>query len=419
FPILTLNIVDAVMRFLMDKDKNKKNIASIAIKVIFLSVIVFGSVMYLLNITKLWQDVYGLEKYIFLYYISYVWNQFLIQFAKGLEKVKAMGIAGIISTIVTIIANIFFLLILKWGLIGFFIANILSQIISATYLSVLVRIWEYIDFEAKDPQLKREMLNYSIPLIATVVGWWINSTADRYVVSFIVGVSANGLLSVAYKIPQIINTLQGIFIQAWQISAIKEYGDNETAKFYGNTFVMINLLMCITCSSLIILTRPFSHILYAKDFYEAWKYVPFLLIANVLNCASGLLGPILSAKKDSKSMMWSAIIGALVNVIMSVVLVYKIGVQGATIATVICSYVIYVVRKRAVGKDIFIKHYHIVVESWGLLFVQAIIEIYFKNYVIEIIIMIILIIINISYIKQLCYRGRNIISMIKSREHKR
>ncbi|HCD4360148.1 TPA: oligosaccharide flippase family protein, partial [Enterococcus faecium] len=230
FPILTLNIVDAVMRFLMDKDKNKKNIASIAIKVIFLSVIVFGSVMYLLNITKLWQDVYGLEKYIFLYYISYVWNQFLIQFAKGLEKVKAMGIAGIISTIVTIIANIFFLLILKWGLIGFFIANILSQIISATYLSVLVRIWEYIDFEAKDPQLKREMLNYSIPLIATVVGWWINSTADRYVVSFIVGVSANGLLSVAYKIPQIINTLQGIFIQAWQISAIKEYGDNETAK---------------------------------------------------------------------------------------------------------------------------------------------------------------------------------------------
>ncbi|MCZ1878905.1 oligosaccharide flippase family protein, partial [Enterococcus faecium] len=70
FPILTLNIVDAVMRFLMDKDKNKKNIASIAIKVIFLSVIVFGSVMYLLNITKLWQDVYGLEKYIFLYYIS-------------------------------------------------------------------------------------------------------------------------------------------------------------------------------------------------------------------------------------------------------------------------------------------------------------------------------------------------------------
>ncbi|HFM6589426.1 TPA: oligosaccharide flippase family protein, partial [Enterococcus faecium] len=50
FPILTLNIVDAVMRFLMDKDKNKKNIASIAIKVIFLSVIVFGSVMYLLNI---------------------------------------------------------------------------------------------------------------------------------------------------------------------------------------------------------------------------------------------------------------------------------------------------------------------------------------------------------------------------------
>ena len=67
-----------------------------------------------------------------------------------------------------------------------------------------------------------EMLKYCVPLIVTVIGWWINSASDRYVVAFICGVSANGLLSVSYKIPTIINTLQAIFTQAWQISAINE-----------------------------------------------------------------------------------------------------------------------------------------------------------------------------------------------------
>lgn len=133
------------------------------------------------------------------------------------------------------------------------------------------------------------------------------------------GVASNGLLSVSYKIPQIINTLQGIFTQAWQISAVKEYGEEDTSKFYGNTFSSINLLMCAACSFLIILSRPLAHILYAKEFYVAWQYVPFLLLSSVLNCASGLLGPILAAKKDSKAMMWSAIIGAATNIVMNII----------------------------------------------------------------------------------------------------
>lgn len=198
---------------------------------------------------------------------------------------------------------------------------------------------------------EREMLIYSVPLIATVVGWWVNSCADKYIVTFILGISANGLLSVSYKIPQIINTIQGIFTQAWQISAIKEYGSSDTADFYGKTFIVINLMMCIVCSFLIFMTRPLAYILYANDFYEAWKYVPFLLVSSVLNCASGLLGPILSAKKNSKAMMWSAIVGAVANIIMNIVFVNLTGIQGATFATLVSSYIIYIIRKYAVGED--------------------------------------------------------------------
>lgn len=399
FPILSLNIVDAVMRFLMDKNIDKRQVVSIGSRFIIYEIAIFGIGLFLVYLTGIWNDVYGLRYYVLIYYILYSISQFLNQVARGIEKVKVIAVSGVISTIVTIVSNILFLLVLRWGLAGFFLASILAQFISVVYLTMSTRIWKYVVFGSIDKEMQTTMLIYSIPLIATVVGWWVNSASDKYVVAFLVGVSANGLLSVSYKIPQIINTLQGIFIQAWQISAIKEYGENDTALFYGNTFKSVNLLMCIACSGLMLLTKPLAYILYAKDFYLAWQYVPFLLISSVFNSASGMLGPILAAKKNSKAMMTSALIGAGANIVLNIGLIQLIGVQGATIATVICSYIIYVVRKRAVGKDISIENYNVVIVTWSMLCVQALIEIYLQNYIFEIVIMFLLLAINVKDVK--------------------
>lgn len=394
YPILSLNIVDAVMRFSMDKEYSKEKIAVIGFKLILISIVIFAVGMILFNKFKIWPEINGLEGFVFLYYFSYVFNQFLIQFAKGLECVREMGIAGVISTFAMVGGNIFFLLVLKEGLPGFFLANIIAQGISAIYLLIKLKLWVYLKNLNVEKTLIWEMLVYCLPLLASTIGWWVNSASDKYVVAFMLGVSANGILSVSYKIPQIINVVQSIFIQAWQISAIKEYGEKDTARFYGKTFLIINVFMCAACSWLILLTRPLAYLMYAKDFFQAWQYVPFLLISSVFNCASGLLGPILSAQKNSKAMMWSAIIGASVNIIMNITLVHYIGIQGATIATLICSIIIYEVRKIAVGKDIIIERYKVVIVTWLLLCVQAFVEIYLKACVIEITLMIVMLIIN-------------------------
>lgn len=126
-----------------------------------------------------------------------------------------------------------------------------------------------------------------------------------------------------------------------------------------------------------------------------------------------MLGAILSAKKDSKSMMWSALIGAVANIILNIALVYIIGIQGATIATVICSYIIYVVRKIAVGKDITIERYYTVLGTWLLLCLQAVTAIYLKSYIIEVVLMTMMLIINISVFLEIIQTGKILISNYK------
>ena len=409
FPILTVNIVDAVMRFSMDKAKSHGEIIAIALRYTYIGWLLGGVIILIIRVTGVFPQIAGYEGLVYCYYFFYIFYHLLLQFSKGLEKVADMGIAGVISTVTMLVGNIVLLLVLKYGLKGFFIANVLSQALPALYLLFRLRFWEYWHCYKINTKLQKEMLLYCIPLIATTLGWWVNSTSDKYVVSFMVGVGANGLLSVAYKIPQIINVLQGIFIQAWQISAVKEYGGKDTALFYGRSFNFINVLMCAACAWLIILTKPLGHILYQKDFFIAWKYVPFLLVSCVFNSASGFLGPILSAKKDSKSMAMSAVYGAVTNIVLNIAFVYLIGIQGATIATIISSFVIYWVRKRAVCDEIKIIGYSSILITWLLLCLQAIIEIYTPFWWIEVVLIVLMLVLNLESVVSLIRVIKNLI----------
>jgi len=96
--------------------------------------------------------------------------------------------------------------------------------------------------------------------------------------------------------------------------------------------------------------------------------------------------------------MWSAIIGALFNAFFNIVLIYFIGIQGATIATFISSAIIYIVRRIGVGKDIIIEDKYYL--TWGLLIIQALVEITIGNRVIEISLILLMLFINLKVIKQ-------------------
>ena len=221
-PFFTLNITDGVLRYLMEKAVVKKEVKIIGFKYIVLSnigVVVCLSINHYFNF---WPRLKELELYVFLYFFFYVFNQLFIQTAKGQEQVKALGIAGIISTVVSLVSNILLLVIFSCGLKGFFTAYILGQALSALYLYNMTSYYDDISVHV-NKYLEKDMLKYSLPLIGATVGWAVNNVSDRYIVTWLCGLAVNGIYSVSYKIPTIINMVQNIFIQAWVISSIKEY----------------------------------------------------------------------------------------------------------------------------------------------------------------------------------------------------
>lgn len=388
YPILTLNIVAAVMRFALDANrKTNEAIAVIGFKFVLFSDVIIAVSLYIISRMNFFAEIQNLTLIILVYYVFYGLNQYLIHFAKGIEHVIDMGIAGIISSFIVLLSSLLFLLVFKWGLNGFFLALILGQAFPDIYLFVRLRMHSYLNKMASDTAVQMDMLRYSVPLIFTEIGWWINQASDRYIVSAVCGIAATGILSVSYKIPHIISSLHGIMIQAWHISAIKEYGKDDSEKFYGDIFQMINLFLCSVSAVLIMFCKPLARILFANDFYSAWQYVPFLLISSVINSAAGMCGAVLVAQKKTKEMGKSAIWGASINIILNIIFVLCIGIQGVTVATAIASLVIYVYRKHAVGIGMKVDHYSLIILIWVLLCIQAILEINNLWFYIELIIM--------------------------------
>lgn len=381
-PIITANIYEGVTRYLMDETFPKRDIISIGTKFVLIGITIFGAFVLINKLFNIWLVLAVYSVPAFLLFVFSLLNQFAIQIAKGLEKISVMGVAGVIGTFITVICNIAFLVFFNFGIKGFFWAYILGQAVPAFFIFVKIDYLSYIRLYI-DPKLQKEMLLYSFPLILNTLGWWANNVSDRYVVTAMCGIAANGVYSVSYKIPSILNVFQSIFTQSWQISAVKEYNKDDTRYFYGNVITAINVCVCGACMLLIILAKWIGRFLYAKDFFQAWQYVPFLLVSVAVNAASGTLGPILSARKDSKAMALSAFYGAITNVILNFVLIYFIGVQGAAIATAVSSFVIYFCRRKAIGQEVYLRSSFYL--SWVLICVQSFLMIYGNHYFIQLI----------------------------------
>ena len=423
-PIITANAAAGLLRFTIDVAVDNDVVITIWAKLFSIGCIIASLGLLIIRFIPLFGRIHGIEVLIFGYFVSYAIVQSMVSYGKGLERVSTVAIAGVISSVVMLLANIVFLLIFHMGIYGFFLASFLSQFISAIYYVVTLPVIGHIKFSLIGlgkrcdtariflSDIESEFLAYSVPLIIVELGWWINHASDRYVVAAFCGTAANGILSVSYKIPSIINVIQQIFIQSWHISGIKEYDESSDNSFYKSVFIYLSLVMTGACCLLILLSKHIGYILFAKEFFVAWKYTQFLLISSVINASAGFLGAISAAKKDSRTMAKSGVYGAIVNLILNIILVWLIGMQGATIATAISSIVIFLVRWRGTSEVMTFSDVSIAFASWVLLAVQAVFSIY-EMYLYEILIIAVFLLI---YRKEILSLMKQMVLVIERRK---
>jgi O-antigen/teichoic acid export membrane protein len=412
FPILTCSISEGVLRFCYQKDSDYNDILSVFVFVII------GATLINILLSLLGVILFPFIKPYLIYYIPLFivtsTSHGLSNFLKGIGKIKLFAGQGIFHTIVLVAANLVLLVLLGYGLPGYFISIISANFLTIIFIIICGKLYEFKINLSVNKKLLSEMLKYSLPLVPATIAWWINISADKYMISGMIGVSANGLYSVAHQIPAILTTLTGLFTQAWQISAMRNYGNHNFQELFTNVLKSVNCVLAVGSVSIIILCKFLASILFRNDFYVAWVYVPLLVLSAVFSAIAGTLASAYTAAKKTNILFISTCVGAGVNIVLNYFLIKLWGISGAALSTVISFIVIVVVRYILLGSRVVKIKYDVKIDvlSFSIILIEAIMIAYSPEnfFLIAIVSLVLVYLINAKKLRHLIH---SMLSMFK------
>lgn len=339
YPVLTLAITDATLRYALDRDCSKRAVLGNSIIIVFLSLlflVVFSPIIHRMNsevavqLSKYWG-------YFVATYAMYNLHLCFANFIKGIGKTKLFAVQGIVQTISVVLCNIYFLLIAKKGLHGYLLSIIIGFAVPTVLIFFSGNIFKYLFPLKLDKTLLCEMLKYSIPMIPTLLAWSINLYINKYMLIGLlpsgVGLSASGIFSVANKIPSLLSTALSVFLQAWQISAISNMKDADESSYYTKMYRTFNVVALTGCLLIIPFSQKTAELLFDASYYSAWQYIPFLTLSAYFSCLDGFLASAFRAYKRTGQLFVSVFFGSISNIILSVVFIKALGALGAAFAT--------------------------------------------------------------------------------------
>jgi len=342
-PVACLGISNGVFRFAAEKEKNKTEVFSSSIALLGIGLIAFAALSPLLLLVDFISDYLWL---VVLYVLLANIQSVCAQYVRAIDNTRLFAIQGILNTALTILFNVLFLYFLDLGLEGYVLSVILGNAVTVLFLVAVARLWRVFRPRAINRSIMKEMLWFSLPMIPATICWLITDLSDRYMVTaFCGGSDATGIYSAAYKIPTLVNLASGIFMQAWQFSAISESSDQEGARrFYSQVFRGFLSVIFIGSAGLILFSRILTSLLLNSSFHGAAEYMPTLLCAVAMEAIVSFLATVYMVRKLSMHSFLTAMVGTVCNVVLNLLLIPEIGPLGAAIATMASYGTVLVIR---------------------------------------------------------------------------
>ena len=351
---LTLQLENGIFRFLIDKRENNSEIKKIitnGIIVILVQLLIFMSIYFIcLKILK----IKNIE-YIFIMTLSTSLLNLMLQISRGLGKNIEYGLASIISGSSNVLLCILFIKYLSMKLLGIVLAYVFSNILASLFLIFKIKIYKYINFSVLSKNKIKELIKYSFPLIPNSISSWIMSISDKIMISFLLGVSFNGIYSISTKFSLLISHIFNVFSLSWTESASMSNND-EDRSIYFSKIINIVFLLCSFMCLLILAAMPIIFKILIKELYfDAYKYIPILICASFFELFSILIGGVFIALKLPKEIATTTILGGIINILINIFFMKKYGLIIASLSTLISYIYIALARYLKISKYVKIK----------------------------------------------------------------
>lgn len=331
-PFFCMDIFEATFRFSNDESYDNSKILSSSLAVCFPGLLI-SIIILIISILKF--ENYQYIVYAALYIISGSFISVFSQYVRGQKQMKVFAAVGVINSLVLLLANLFLIVGLRLELRGWLISYLIAQFCTVIYLIIKCEAHRLVRIKSIDKEYIQTFMRFCMPLIPTASMWWVMNVSDRYMIALYLDTAFNGVYSVANKLPAMLSVFERIFYQAWQTTAISTMEDKNRDSFYSTVFWEYFRFLVVGVIGLLTIGRPIIIYFFAKDYRKAWICLPPLILGVLIHALAGNLGSLYSVFKNTKGALYSAIAGALTNIILNFIFISKFGILGAASTTLI------------------------------------------------------------------------------------
>ena len=249
-------------------------------------------------------------------------------------RVNLRTILSIAHMLVNIGLTIYFVVFLRIGILGVYLATLITGVTFC--VAVLLMVWRNYGRVFSFQRLK-QMLAYGIPLVPTSMVAYIYQYADRYLLIRLANLEAVGLYSVGMTIASAITLIMGGFQSAWVPIMLSTFRDEGSKEFYARVFNYYWALVLFAAVGISLLSKEVITILAPATYLDASKVVPFLLLSILFYNGLTAFSFGISIAKKTKYRLMLMTVTAAINIGLNYLLIPGYGMVGAAIATLISS----------------------------------------------------------------------------------
>lgn len=255
-----------------------------------------------------------------------VWNWLRVK-----RKVKATALFTLVQSAIIIGCNVWFIFGLKFGVKGFFYAQLVSGLVMSVAAFIMLEDWIYLKYF--DKALVKRMLLFSLPLVPTAMAsWGLNSTGG-YFIQARLGAAEVGLYQTGITLSGILAFITTSFTQAWGPFAMSIKDQGDVRHFYARIFIVYISLIGLLASGVLIFSSDILNLVTSAEYADA-DWVAGLLSFNAMLIGLNYIASIgLNIVKDMKPFAFASIVGSILNLVLFYFGALFWGKEGCAVAS--------------------------------------------------------------------------------------
>lgn len=285
---------------------------------------------------------------------------------QGLQDFKSYNLLSIAPQFLSLFFTVLFLQILHLGVWGAILANIASFFLTALFLFFLVdkilkpqhKSWN--NYLLPDKKYTRDIFNFGLKSHFSNIVGFLNYRSDILLVNFFVGASAVGIYGVSVGIAENLWILSRSIASVIfpKVASLKNEPNkrNTITPLIARHVFIFSLLISIIIA---IFSKWIILLLYGKEFQPSSITLLWLLPGIVMASVSRILANDIAGRGKPKINLVHSLIILGVNIIANIILLPKIGVRGASVATSISYSLLAIIKTGTYSKLTGVRGYSI------------------------------------------------------------